>query len=790
MKSIQTKISVAITVMMVLATGTLMITAMLRNRTLLDSYSDKVILSSTEYYTEVLNDVIDENAGDSDAMTEALCEKASGFTVYGSGSAGILNRDGDVIYHSRYPGGTEFGEMSDAVKSHFSFILGLPKDTPGWHWGYDGRRSKIVVEELSNGLIFFMSVPRNEIGLPQARLVFQLFITSVIIVAIALIIGIFWVKSIIKPLTKMTEVAFRYANGDYSQMMEVDSNDEVGRLSKSLQIMSNALTDQIRIADEANKAKSNFLSNMSHEIRTPITAVLGFNEMILREADSKEILLYAENIKTAGNTLLGLINDILDFSKIEAGKVAIIPVDYDMSSVLNNLVNMVRVRAEGKTIDLKFDFDKNLPRILNGDEVRIKQIITNILVNAVKYTEKGSVTFTMGFEKDPEDENSVFLKVSVKDTGIGIKEEDMEKLFSKFERIEEKRNRNIEGTGLGMNITQSLLEMMDSKLEVESVYGEGSTFSFKLKQTVVKWEPLGNYRDTYSANIGTRDRYRCTFTAKNAHILMVDDNTTNLMVFKNLLKQTLVKIDTAISGDECINMCCETKYDIIFLDHMMPGKDGIETLHDLQNMEGSLNKETPFIVLTANAISGAREEYIREGFNDYMTKPIDPIKLEEKMTEYLPADKIDKPGASSDESEPMVMEFSGKYADDLPDFKAPGNLELLEGQDLIDVNVGIKHCGYDDLYLDVLGSYFESIKESKKKLSEFLEKEDLKNYMIRIHSVKSSSKTIGALALGDKAARLEQAAKENDIEFIQAKHEEFIADYDEIGKLLRKVING
>ncbi|MBO4610081.1 MAG: response regulator [Lachnospiraceae bacterium] len=588
----------------------------------------------------------------------------------------------------------------------------------------------------------------------------------------------------------MTETAFRYANGDYSQMMEVESNDEVGRLSKSLQTMSNELTKQIRIADEANKAKSNFLSNMSHEIRTPITAVLGFNEMILRESDDREILLYAENIKTAGNTLLGLINDILDFSKIEAGKVEIIPVDYDLSSVLNNLVNMLRVRAEGKNLDLKFDFDKDLPKILNGDEVRIKQIITNILTNAVKYTEEGSVTFTMGFEKDPEDSDSIFLKVSVKDTGIGIKKEDMEKLFSKFERIEEKRNRNIEGTGLGMNITQSLLDMMDSKLEVESVYGEGSTFSFRLKQKVVKWEPLGNYKDTYSANIGTRDRYRCTFKARNAHILMVDDNTTNLMVFKNLLKQTLVKIDTAISGDECINMCCETKYDIIFLDHMMPGKDGIETLHDLQNMQGSLNHDTPFICLTANAISGAREKYIREGFNDYMTKPIDPIKLEEKMTEYLPAEKIDKPDDTSDPSESMVMEFSGKYADDLPDFKAPGNLTLLEGQSLIDVAVGIQHCGYDDLYLDVLGSYFESIKESKKKLSEFLEKEDLKNYMIRIHSVKSSSKTIGALALGDKAARLEQAAKEDDIDFIRSKHEEFIADYEEIGKLLRKVING
>ena len=790
MKSIQTKISVAITVMMVLATGTLMITAMLRNRTLLDSYSDKVILSATEYYSEVLEDVIAENEGDTESLYAALREKAAEFSVYGSGSAGLLNRDGDVIYHNRHPQGLGFGEMSDPVKKHFSFILGLPNGESSWHWGYDGGRSKIVTETLSNGLTFYMSVPKSEIELPQTRLVFQMFLTSVIIVAIALIIGILWVRSIIGPMTRMTEVAFRYANGDYSQMMEVDSNDEVGRLSKSLQTMSNALTDQIRIADEASKAKSNFLSNMSHEIRTPITAVLGFNEMILRESDDKEILLYAENIRTAGNTLLGLINDILDFSKIEAGKVDIICVDYDMSSVLNNLVNMARVRAQNKNLDLKFDFDRQLPRILNGDEVRIKQIITNILTNAVKYTEKGYVRFSMGFDKDPEEDDSIILKVSVRDTGIGIKKEDMEKLFSKFERIEEKRNRNIEGTGLGMNITRSLLEMMDSKLEVESVYGEGSTFSFALKQKVVKWEPLGNYKDTYNANIGTRDRYRCTFTAKSARILMVDDNTTNLMVFKNLLKQTLVRIDTAISGDECIGMCCETKYDIIFLDHMMPGKDGIETLHDLQNMEGSLNKETPFICLTANAISGAREEYIREGFDDYLTKPIDPIKLEEKMTEYLPKDKIDAPSYGSGDPDPSVMEFSGKYADDLPDYKAPGDLKLLEGQDLIDVSVGIKHCGYDDLYLDVLGSYYESINESKRKLNDFLKREDLKNYMIRIHSVKSSSRTIGATALGEKAARLEQAAREDDLDFIISKHDEFIDDYLEIGRLLKKVLEG
>ena len=308
----------------------------------------------------------------------------------------------------------------------------------------------------------------------------------------------------------------------------------------------------------ANEAKSEFLSNMSHEIRTPINAMLGMNEMILRESDDTTILTYSDNIQKAGKNLLGIVNDILDFSKIEAGKMEIIPVDYDLSSLIKELMNMIHTRAEDKGLLLDCEFDRNIPRRLNGDEVRIKQIITNILTNAVKYTHKGGITFQVGYEKLKDDPESILLKVSVTDSGIGIKPEDLKKLFNQFERIEETRNRNIEGTGLGMNITKMLLEMMGSRLEVQSVYGEGSTFRFSLKQKVVNWDPVGDYEESYKEHL-TEDRYHEKFKAPDARILVVDDNSMNLMVFKSLVKQTCVRIDTALSGDQGIQSTMDTQ---------------------------------------------------------------------------------------------------------------------------------------------------------------------------------------------------------------------------------------
>ena len=400
-----------------------------------------------------------------------------------------------------------------------------------------------------------------------------------------------------------------------------------------------ALRDISDRAMAASEAKSAFLSNMSHEIRTPINAILGMNEMILREcSQDSPILSYAENIDAAGHTLLALVNDILDFSKIEAGKLEIIPAEYDLSSVLNDLVHMISYRAEEKGLEFSLEVAPEVPKRLWGDDIRLKQIIINLLTNAVKYTKDGSVVFSIDFEK--KDEKHVLLTVAVKDTGSGIKKEDMDKLFSKFDRIGEEKNRHIEGTGLGLSITTRLLGMMDSKLEIGSIYGVDSRFYFTLEQEVIDWEPLGNMAEVLVSNTSVVHQYHEQFTAPEAELLVVDDTAMNLVVFKNLLKKTKVRIDAAESGDEALALANKKKYDLVFLDHMMPKKDGIVTLHEMKEQESGMNKETPVICFTANAVSGAWDMYKNEGFDDYLTKPIDFVKLEQMVMKYLPSEKI------------------------------------------------------------------------------------------------------------------------------------------------------
>ena len=527
------------------------------------------------------------------------------------------------------------------------------------------------------------------------------------------------------------------------------------------------LRRQSELAAAASEAKSSFLSNMSHEIRTPINAVLGMNEMIRRESSEQDVIEYSENIRTAGNTLLGLVNDILDFSKIEAGKMEILPVDYDLSSLINDLVNMIQTRVDKKDLLLKLDFDEGMPKLLHGDEVRIKQVVTNILTNAVKYTEKGSVTFRIGYERIPDDPEGIFLNFSVSDTGIGIKPEDMAKLFSEFERIEEKRNRNIEGTGLGMNITKRLLEMMGTSLKVESVYGEGSTFSFRLKQKVVKWEALGNYEASYRAALSKREKYREKFTAPDAVVLMVDDTPMNLTVFKSLLKQTKVQVDTAESGAEGLHMMRKKKYDIVFLDHMMPEKDGIETLHELHAEESNPNLHTPAICLTANAISGAREQYLSEGFDDYLTKPIDADRLEEMMMQYLPREKLIAQTGDANAAAPSV---------ELPEW-------LRDIKD-IDVDSGLKHCGGEEGYLDMLKIYGSDAATNADRIEDFWRARDLSNTTIKVHALKSTSRSIGAESLGALAEKLEFAGKAGDEAALDAELPGLLERYRALGAAL------
>ena len=530
-----------------------------------------------------------------------------------------------------------------------------------------------------------------------------------------------------------------------------------------LMIYNRKLSDAAIEANQANDAKSYFLSTMSHDIRTPMNAILGLNEMVLRDSHDETVIGYSENIKTAGNTLLGLINDILDFSKIEAGKMEIVNVDYSFVSALNDLVNMVQNKAKDKGLIFNMDVDNDIPSILNGDEIRIKQVITNILSNAVKYTKEGSITFSVGYEKIEEKPDSIILKISVADTGIGIKPEDMKRLFKAFERIEEKRNRNIEGTGLGMSIAQSFLVMMGSQLNVESVYGDGSTFSFNLEQKVVNWDPVGDYEEAFKRAISERRNYHEKFTAPYAKVLVVDDIAVNLTVFSSLLNRTKMQIDTAESGDEAIQMYKNKHYDVIFLDHMMPDKDGIETLTEMRDIKDSPNDATPVICLTANAISGMREMYINAGFDDYITKPISPDRLEAMLLKYLPKGKI-APASSDDENDDYI----------LPDFI----FHLGE----IDVSSGLAHCGNAESYMATLKMYLDTAEKNADDIENYWAARDVKNTTIKVHALKSTSRVIGALKLGEFAARLEKAGDQGDTETLDAELSDLLHEYRKLAK--------
>ncbi len=408
----------------------------------------------------------------------------------------------------------------------------------------------------------------------------------------------------------------------------------------------------------AAKAKSVFLANMSHEIRTPINAILGMDTMILRESDDKDILEYAGNIQSASQTLLSLINDILDFSKIETGKLELVQGDYALSSLINDVYHMLLGKAKEKGLAFNVDSDKNLPAKLYGDEVRIRQILVNILNNAIKYTEKGSVTLKVGMSEqqnaDAINNNNVtgsqpakniIITFTISDTGIGIKSENISHLFDSFSRFDENKNKHIEGTGLGLAITKQLTKLMNGKINVTSKYGEGSVFEVSIPQKVVSDLKIGDISEKYNT-APDKKKKKASFTAPDAKVLVVDDVKMNINVFKALLKRTKISVDSAMSGPEALEMIKGNKYDIIFLDHMMPDMDGIETYKHMKELEESPNKDTTVIMLTANAIMGAKEEYLGIGFSDYLSKPVQAAKLEAMILKYLPEALVTKPDIS------------------------------------------------------------------------------------------------------------------------------------------------
>ncbi len=519
------------------------------------------------------------------------------------------------------------------------------------------------------------------------------------------------------------------------------------------------LQEQKKLADSASEAKSRFLANMSHEIRTPINAVLGMDEMILREAEQKEIRSYASDIMSAGKTLLSLINDILDFSKVEEGKMEIIPVQYDLCSLLHDLANMIREPAGKKGLEFRMDADYHIPHLLYGDEIRIRQCVLNLLTNAVKYTEKGSVTLKVFYDR--KDEKNICLSFAVEDTGIGMKEEDMERLFSPYQRFDEKRNRSIEGTGLGMSITRQLLELMGSSLLVESKYGEGSKLSFTVEQEVISWDELGEHTLHLDEQTGDDAVYHELFHAPEAGILVVDDTEMNLTVMTSLLKKTGIRIDTVLSGKEALQYADRIPYDVIFIDHMMPGMDGIETLKHIR--ESEKNRNTPTVALTANAVSGARQKYLSAGFTDYLSKPVDGTRLEKMLMKLLPKEKLRDP----EEELPGAAESEAAVT--LPD-------ALFEIPEL-DTQAGLKNCGSEEGYLSVLTVFHQTAQTKAEEIETLFENQDLENYAIRVHALKSSARIIGDSELSALAQSLEKAGKEKDIGFVRENTDRLLSLY-------------
>lgn len=519
-------------------------------------------------------------------------------------------------------------------------------------------------------------------------------------------------------------------------------------------------------AISAGKAKNDFLANMSHEIRTPINAVLGMNEMIMRESSEKQTIEYAASIQSAGRTLLSIINDILDFSKIESGKMEIIPVEYTVSAFINDIITMVRIRAERKNLKFIPEIDEKIPSVLYGDDVRLRQIITNILTNAVKYTHEGYVRLRM--QAVQIQDGAVKLEVNVSDTGIGIKEEDMDKLFTSFQRLDQEKNRSIEGTGLGLPIVSRLLGMMGSELNVSSVYGVGSTFSFVVEQKIVDPEPMGNYERRFRPSAESVSDSAIK-TAPEARVLIVDDNDTNLMVAKSLLKRTLARVETASGGKQCIELLRDNMYDIVFLDHMMPEMDGIDTLRIIKQEQLAVG--TVFIALTANAIHGAKQTYLDAGFDDYLSKPFTGHDIEKCLFSHIRRDMIQySDNASGDDPEAEYGSSTG-IGTALDIEKA---LQRFDGDTAAYMNAVYDFCDNNrcnDLELDY------NIK-------------DLRSYRIDLKKAQEEAERVGLYGLADAAGELRSAADRKDTDYISANHSSFIKIYRRAVDNLEEAVHG
>lgn len=561
-----------------------------------------------------------------DVQLQGIQSMMSELTVSGKGYGFVIDDDGLIIAHrDEDKKGTNICDI-EGGEAFFGAIRDVDSGTFSYVW--DGEKSIVYVNDISDGWHVVMVVSDRALysEVRSQRIV----IIIICALIFSMIAAIYYVS--------------HKNEQDYTKRME-DMKLEEQRAAydrKVLELEKDA-------ADASNRAKSDFLANMSHEIRTPMNAIIGMDEMILRSSPGDPIRKYALDIQSAGKTLLSIINDILDLSKIESGKMELIPVEYGFASVMNDVVNMTMKKAQDKGLEYKLTVSDDIPSVIRGDEIRVRQVMLNLINNAIKYTHEGSVSVDVSYDRTTE-----LLQVIVADTGIGIKDEDMDKLFGSFQRLEEEKNRDIEGTGLGLNITMRLVKMMDGSIDVESRYGEGTRFTARMKQETVNGTPVGDFAQNLLKMQAHTEEYRPALIAPTAQILVVDDNEMNLEVIKGLLEDTRMQVTTAESGRECIEILRDKKFDVIFLDQMMPGMSGVQTLEGINT--DHLADDTPIIALTADAIVGAKDNYLRQGFYDYLSKPVMYEALEAILLKYLKPELLQTEAEANAESEPDISE--------------------------------------------------------------------------------------------------------------------------------------